>query len=318
MWAALEAYVDAGGGLAVMLGTSQLDPLAYTGPAASAILPAELRGYVQFRPPEFIDLRETTHPMLKQFDALGGFAELTAVDVRWCWSVEPLPAGSEIARYTHWRPLSALLERPHGEGRTVMLTTAVDMTPRGDKSWSDLPLAGWPYVAFADQMMQYLGRHTESVFNYQAGEEVAIRLDARVPLKRYLLRKPALQQLRREVPAGARVLVVDDADQLGHYEIVSTDETVQFASGFSANLSPGESDLTRVTREQLDELLGAQRYEVATSIEELERKVEYGRIGLEMFPFVLLVLIAVFCIEHLTANYFYEAEQSPEHQAAAG
>jgi hypothetical protein len=297
-----------------MLGSSQIDPVAYTGRSASAILPAQLRGYVEFRPPEFIDLRETTHPMLKPFDALGGFAELTAVDVRWCWSVEPLSGGSEMARYTHWRPLSALLERPHGEGRTVMLTTAVDMTPRGGKSWSDLPLAGWPYVAFADQMMQYLGGQAESVFNYQAGEEVVIRLDGRTPLRRYLLRKPGLQQLRREVPTGARILTVDDANQVGHYEIVSTEEEVKFGSGFSANPSPGESDLTRATKEQLDELLGEERYEVARSIEELERKVEYGRIGLEMFPFVLFFLITVFCAEHLTANYFYEAEQSPEHK----
>lgn len=312
MWTELRAYVESGGGLAVMLGSSKIDPVAYNSETAGDILPAELAGYVAFRPPEFIDLREATHPMLERFSDFGGFAELTAVDVNRCWSVEALPGGSVLARYTHWRQLPALLERPVGEGRVVMLTTSVDMTPRdGKPPWSDLPLAGWPYVALADQMMHYLGRQSASRFNYLAGEEVTLHLDGRDSMQRYLLRKPGLQQLRRDVPAGARTIMIDDADEIGHYEVVSSEEGVQFESGFSANPPPQESDFTRATLEQLDERLGEGRYEIARSIDELERQVEYGRIGRELFPFMVFFLIAVFCFEHLTANYFYEAEQSP-------
>ncbi len=109
------------------------------------------------------------------------------------------------------------------------------------------------------------------------------------------------------------MISIEDADQLGHYEVVSADEGVQFKSGFSANPPPAESNFTRISSEELDERLGAERYEVARGIDELQRQVEYGRIGREMFPFMVFFLIAVFCIEHLTANYFYEAEQSPVH-----
>jgi len=312
VWTELRAFVESGGGLAVILGCSSIDPIAYNVESAQEILPAELAGYVPFRPPEFIDLRDASHPMLRRFEEFGGFAELTTVDVHWCWSVDLLPGGSQLARYTHWRALPALLERPFGEGRTVMLTTSVDVTPRGGKApWSDLPLAGWPFIVLADQMMQYLGRQAENKFNYQTGDEVIVHLDVRDSLRRYLLRKPGLQQLRRDVPPGARTVSITDADQIGHYEVVAATEDVQFVSGFSANPPPGESDFTRMTSAELDDRFGADRYQIARSIDELERQVEHGRIGREMFPFVVVFLIAVFCLEHVTANYFYEAEQSP-------
>ena len=43
--------------------------------------------------------------------------------------------------------------------------------------------------------------------------------------------------------------------------------------------------------------------------EELERSVGDMRIGREVFPMLLLLLLLVFCCEHLVANRFYESDQ---------
>jgi len=65
--------------------------------------------------------------------------------------------------------------------------------------------------------------------------------------------------------------------------------------------------------DDLDLLLGADRYQVARDLEELERRVGDMRIGREVFPMLLVLLLIVFCCEHLVANRFYETG----HPAAA-
>ncbi len=318
-WDKLAEYVKAGGGLAVFLGmpNGQLkaDPVAvsYNSDEARSFLPAELLADLKFTPPEHLDLGNLSHPIFHKFEEYGGAGLLTSADIRRYWRVEPLAGAAVIARYTDRRRSPALLERAHGEGRTVMVTTAVDRKLHA-KSWNDLPLARWQFVALADQLMQYLGRRTEAVFNYTAGDEVLIRLNREQPISRYLLRKPGFQQLPGEVAPDARYIAIHHADELGHYEIVGAEQDSHFTSGFSVNPSADESDFTRLVEADLDVFLGQGRYSVAPSIEELERIVTRGRIGQEVFSLILFVVIAAFCTEHVVANRFYDADQTPEYQ----
>jgi hypothetical protein len=304
-WHRLAEYVESGGGLAVFLGSSRIEPVAWNNPVAQSFLPGELLAYLRFRPPEHLDLQNLTHPMLRRFEDLGGASELTASEVRRYWRVEPNEGAAVIAPYTDGRRSPALLERLHGEGRTVMLTTSVD------RGWSDLPLAGWQFLAFADQMMRYLGRYEEARYNYVAGDEVVVRLDRENPVTSYLLRKPGFRQTPGDVPRGSDAIVLDEVDQIGHYEIVGDESP--FAGGFSVNLPPGASDFTRITTEDLDLLLGEKRYSLARQIDELEMVVREFQLGQEMFPWVLALMMLVFCSEMLVANRFYEAEQAPAH-----
>jgi len=319
-WKALDQYVDAGGGLAVFLGSRRIDPVSYNSAAARLFLPAKLLGHIPFFPPEYLDLSEQSlaHPILKKFAELGGGGELSLMDVRRCWRVKPRPGGAVIASFSDIRKTPALLERVHGEGRVLMLTTGVD------RNWNDLPLAPVPFVILADRMMRYLGRQSDSVHNFLAGEPVVVRLDPAQPISRYLLRRPDLGQLPGDVPPGAGFVRISGGDQLGHYEVVGAERDSTFATGFSINLSPKESDLTRLTIPppdqtpvagetetcDLDRLLGTKRYAVARSIDELNRHVQIGRIGQEMYSFVLLFVVVAFCVEHLAANRFYGADSS--------
>lgn len=307
-WRALAQFVSGGGGLAVILGHRAIDPVAYNQEPAAELLPATLAGYVQFRPePAHLDLRDFTHPIFAKFEHFdGGFGPLATVDVNRCWSVEPLDAASVVARYSDDRALPALLERVHGKGRTVMLTTAVDRS-----GWSDLALAEFRFLALADQMMHHLGGRAENSYNYLAGDEVILHLDPDRPLRRYLLRKPGFEQLPGEVPAGAEVLAIRDADQIGHFEVIAAENEAPYSSGFSANGSSDESRFDRIGTVELDNLLGVGRYSVARNIEGLTRNVQSGRVGEEIYPLVLMVVIAVFCAEHLVSNRFYDTDEAP-------
>ncbi len=62
-------------------------------------------------------------------------------------------------------------------------------------------------------------------------------------------------------------------------------------------------------------MFGKDRYRISRDLEELERIVTVGRLGEELFPQVLVLVIVFFCAEHLVSNRFYEADQQPEEGA---
>jgi hypothetical protein len=313
-WTALGQFVNGGGGLFVVAGNGRLTlgVTSYNSDAAQAVLPARLRGQVRFSEPTALDLRDFNHPLFKKFQFYeGGFGDLTTVRIDRRWGVEPGKAAGVIVTYTDALFSPALIGRVVGKGRSLLLTTGLDR-----KGWSDLPLTGWRFMALLDQIVRYLSRQTETTANALAGEDVAIAVPPDVPLRGYFLRKPGLEQLPGEIAAGAKSIVLRNLDQVGQYEIISRDEKVPFLAGFSANAPPEESDFSRVSRTDLDQLLGEGRYSVARSIEGLTRNVAFGRIGQEVFSLVLGIAIAVFCAEHFVANRFYDAEQSPEPRAS--
>jgi len=72
-----------------------------------------------------------------------------------------------------------------------------------------------------------------------------------------------------------------------------------------------ESDFSQATIADLDNLLGEGRYSVARDVESLTRSVTAGRLGVEVFPVILGIVLILFCLELLSANKFYEADSEP-------
>jgi len=318
-WTRFSQYVEQGGGLAVFLGMpnrrgNSFSSASYQGEIARSLLPGEPLAELKFQEPRFLDIRNgLNHPLLKKFGELNRTAELTSIGIRRYWKVKPHEGASVPATFSNPQKSPAILERGYGRGRTVMLATAVDWKRDWKQNWNDFP-AHWTFVALADQMMQYLGQRTAQKYNFHSGDDVILSLDPEQPIRRYFLRKPGLEQISQEVPQGAETLLISNLDQLGHYKVVAGDKENQskFTTGFSVNSSSAESNFTRITELDLDNLLGEKRYELSNDIEGLTRKVTTGRMGKEIFSIVLVFLIVAFCGEHFVANRFYDAEQSPE------
>jgi len=303
-WKKLADFADAGGGVAIFLG-DRVKQTAYLSPAAKAVVPGDLTAKLGFDPPEYLDLRNLNHPILKKF-ADWGTGVLTAVEIHQYWSVEAGDAGV-IARYTDFRHRPAFLEKVLGKGRVVMLTTGIDR-----RGWNDLPVADWGFPVLADQVMQYLARSAQAVFNYTAGQEVMLAVDPTPRIPAYLLSKPGLQQLRNDIPPGTTNMLVPEVDQLGNYRVTGIETEAKYERGFSVNADPDESRLDRLSKDELDAHLRAERYGIARDIENLQRVVKTGRLGREAFPMIILVLLLVFVGEHFVANRFYDAESSAE------
>lgn len=300
-WRTLADYVAGGGNALVVLG-DRVNHEAYRAPAASNVLPGELQARLQFDPPAFLDF-DTTHPIVRKLPD-GAVAMLTSDPIREHWFLAPAARDtSVIARYTHFLRRPALIEGAQGKGRVLVLTTSLD------RRWNDLPVAAaWAFLSLVDQMLRHLTRSAGDVYNYVIGETVSISLDPSLSLTGYRLRKPGLQLLRSEVPPGTSRLTVHDADQIGNYRLTGDEAPAKLERGFSVNPEPAESDLGRLTKDNLDTRLGLDRYSLARDIENLQRNVRAGRLGRDAFPLLALALLAVFLGEHFIANRFYDQE----------
>jgi hypothetical protein len=308
-WKKLADFAEAGGGVAIFPG-DRVNDLNYQSPAAANVLPGKPIIVLGFDPPEFLDLRNPNHPILKKFADWGATGVLTSVEIRRYWSVDAGEAGV-IARYSDHRHRPALLEKTVGKGRVLLMTTAID------RSWNDLPVADWAFPAFADQILQYLSRSSQAVFNYLAGEDVILAIDPAQKIPAYLLSKPGLQQLRNDIPPGTTNFLVPEVDQLGNYRILGIETDAKYVRGFSVNADPAESRLDRLAKDELDAHLGADRYSIARDIENLERNVKTGRLGREAFPMIVLALLLIFVGEHFVANRFYDSDKSTEAETEA-
>ena len=306
LWERLAEFVRADGGLGVILGT-RVNPISYAGDAAQQILPAKLLAQVAFPSPEFFRPIDDGHPVFAQFADWGGYGWLTNRDVRRHYVVEPDPAAAVVADYTDNREdRAALVLETIDSGRVALLTTGVDAT----ESWSDLPKAGWSFVAFADQLTQFISGRTGGKRNFIVGEPATIRLGSAETPEQLLLRTPTLEQRPISIPPGSGRVVIRDLKEVGPYTLRSLPDAPDFQSGFSMNLPPAESDFTKIETTALDRLFGTDRYNLAKDAESLEVVVRDATLGAEFMPYVVIFLVIIFCGEQLVSNRFYDEERN--------
>lgn len=313
-WKSLHRYVNNGGGLAVFVGSNGLsepggvDPVSYNSAAASTLLPAELVAGLNFTPPAFLDAKNSNHPLFKKLDESGGLGVLSEINIFKHWKVAPHEGASVLVEFSNPKAHPAVVDRRVGAGRVVLVTTAADT-----RGWIDHVEAAhnWAFFVLIDQLMQYLSGRSEATFNFLAGEDVFVRAESDPPLTKYLLRKPSGQQLQGAVPAGAASFAIHETDQLGHYDVLSADPQSKFASGFSVNAAASESDFRRLTEDDLTQMFGEKRFSLARDIATLQRRVTTGRLGEEVYPLLLLIVLIVFCGEHFVANWFYSEGAAP-------
>lgn len=303
-WRRLADFVQRGGGLMAVLGSRDLNMVSYNSAAARDVMPVVLSGAIRFREPVTLDVAGNgTHPVLAPFtEVLGGFGELTTAEIERCWSCEPAPDARTIISYTDRRSLPALVERRCGQGRSMALTTAIDAG-----GWNSLQTT-WQLMALADHIMQYLGQRSEVQVNFTTGDDVLLRVPPPETDTSYVLRKPGFEQVKGEWPAGTDVVLLTDCDEAGHYRFAEARDG-GLRTGFSMNRPADESDLSRLSVIDLSQYLGENRFSLARRIEELDRAVRRGRMGQEMYAWVLGLLIGVFGLELLVANRFYEIDQ---------
>eukprot|EP00913_Durusdinium_trenchii_P019521 g18351.t1 len=317
MWEKLEKFAKTGGGVGVILGVPNRDGrtlAAYDLPEARKILPARVEGRLSFIPPNNLYRVDKTHPAMALFEKFGT-SEFERQAIYKYWKVESYPGSKVVLNYANYDDRPALVERRYGGGRVALMTTSVG----GSGGWNELRFSGWAYVAFSHQLTQFLTGQASRVYNFEQGESVRLQFGGKHSARPAMLRKPRTQvRLTAEEndPGSERVLKLSDAqvDQIGNYQVLGADANASMISAFSLNVAGEQTDLTRMTKDDLDAVFGEDRYQVAHDTESLNRAVTAGRYGKEIFDLVVLLMIVAFCGELYVSNKFYDSEQSVEHQ----
>ena len=304
-WRRLADYASSGGGVAVFLGRNASPVDSFNRPAAQEVLAAPL--VRQARSPRgdvILSPNNLQHPILSDFQEITGTIPWDDTPVFRYWELAALADGAgTVVNYNNGRP--AIIERPVGNGLTITMTTPISDRAAAEP-WNLLPVADqWPFLILTNRLMLYLVGSTGEQLNYSCGQTAVIPLDSRRSYRSYLVTSPDDIQFSVSADPKENFLTVSSTDSPGNYRIRAGGRTSGVDTGFSVNLAARQTELRRIDRKKLDELFGTLKYRIAENQKEIERDVNIGRVGRELFPLLIFIVVLLLGAECLLSNRFY-------------
>ncbi len=304
-WQALSDYVSRGGGLMMVLGRAAIKA-DFNTEAAQTVLPGKISKQWRAGDREwYLQPREYQHSILSPFRGSGASVPWREFLVDRHWSFDEMDEDANtIIPFSNGIP--ALVEQRIGDGVVLTLTTPVS-DPR-DGAWNQLfnGLDAWPFFVLWNQMARYVVQGGDQHFNYTAGDVVTVKTEAGDETETHLLFTPNGVDPQEVVP-DAGTITIPFTSSLGTYRIRPLGGGQ--STGFSVNLPPYATQTKKLTEEQLDEILGPDRYRLAKQQEQIVREQGKARLGVPLFPWLMLIVVIVFGLENVLANRFYR--QSP-------
>lgn len=332
LWAALQRYVENGGGLAIVpagetLQGKLLDDFNKDG---SKLLPATLREIVTVpRTRQGISWAgyTGTHPLLL---ALQEMVRTSRPDfeqeerkpfVDHYWLVDPVKKeGNPIVNYASEARSPALVERLVGQGRVILFTVTLDGRP-WHNYWKD---SSFGVVLVHKVAVVLAGDVQNEELNFLCGQLVSVPLPPGTPPRAsFKLDGPEadLSESERNVQAPAedagpvRSLTLPQAVAPGNYRLLDREDRA--VAGFSLSVRPEESLLDRLPAKEIEAALGADTVRTVAADGSLRDTLLGQHPGpMEMLPLLMLFVLAVVSCEPLLANHYFR-RQSPAAQPGA-
>ena len=327
-WITLTRFVEDGGGLGIFLGHNAQDgPSAdrsFTTEAASVLLTGKLT--FPFSAPDsnradipsgfFLSPQAMEHPILEGFRSFESNINWARHRIQLHWGIEPDQSDyptQTVIRFNNRE--SALIERQIGSGRVIVFTTPFPESaqPEEDRtSWNKL-LVGeiFPVWFLLRQMTLHLVGTNADTLNLGIGDTAKLKNDDRVFPDQYFLFTPDSEKSPSNVKVSESSLRYKFTNLPGHYRFKGTTLLGTFLRGFSVNLSPSETDLSRIDDSQLQEILGEGNFQLAREKEEIERKQGKMREGQSFYPMLIFLMIVILAVEYLMSNRFYGFKKKP-------
>jgi hypothetical protein len=308
VWNRLVEYVERGGGLAIFLGRNAQPIRAFNSAGAQQLMPGQLlRQWRAGGRGLSLRLTAASHPLLAPFRSFAENIPWDDFPVFRHWVFDQVDDANVVFRFSNGEP--AIAERRLGLGRVLAVSTPISdpLNVRGRPAWNRLPtgIDPWPFFVLVNEMFQYLVQQGDSRLNYEVGQPVSLTVHDDGRTSRYQLFVPTGEW--QEVTADRNRIALQFADVPGTYRLRSKSGSDQ---GFSMNLPTEATRLDRIDAESLDDWFGQDGYRLARSREEVNRDLGEARIGHEMFPWLMVLLVLLLALEHLLANRFYNRRGS--------
>lgn len=312
----LQRYVRNGGGLLIFLG-DQVDADEYNAAlfrSGDGLLPARLTQVIRSPGAAHLVISDRLHPTMrglagdsdplgigqipffeyfgsepvKAKGASGAAVPGAIVDVNGADAKADQEPGASrpsrvIAHFDDEAERPAIVERPFGEGRVVMVTSSAD------KEWNL-----WPnhptYLPMMMELARYVARRTSAATSYVAGDKIELSIDPSRYNPDVVVRTPAYPNEQEAgvtaAPVEGRdglVLEWDHTDEVGVYQFVLTSrDGGEVVRTVAVNPDVFESDLTPMAEDDLHRALGDLPVEYIRGIDQLtgatgEARAEFWR-----------------------------------------
>ena len=327
----LTAFVREGGQLFVALG-----PEAEIASDDTQLLPSLKRIYRQPDPGTFIRLVRDQHPVLAALAQFDDRVRWSDYRVKMYWQVEPLERDSVLAEFAGTKHV-ALLERKLGEGRVLILTTPIPGRSVELRDWNDLfGSDAWPAFLLVRQVAEQLTHRRSFVAETKVGVPVIVPLPSLDPRSSDLFsrvaenevaqedeevvvneRRPSRVQLYRPgevtpTPLDRRgsstEVTVANVARAGTYWVRGR----SISTGFSANLDPAATDVTRIAPDQLDLFFGPDAYRLTEDRENIEFVTDGQATSVSLAGPAMLVVLIAFVLEQILSNRFYRSSNQSD------
>ncbi len=307
LWESLADFVQQGGGLGLFLGRN-----ARRGQLGESAPPQLLAGPLRWTSRNETFLRPVLfdHPLLNPLAAYTQSIPWSLFPVFKFWEFDKLADGAHvICSFANGDP--AIVERNVGKGRVLTMTTPISDVAYRDP-WNLLPTGpdAWPFIVLAGGMADYLSGAHDDLLNYQAGQNVVMRLAVPQQTNNYVLRLPTGESLRQSLAAASNDALITATSELGNYRLQAGGKQAVLDRGFSVNAASEISEVQRIPFAEIQQALGKDRVQFAQTTDEIEIKVGLGRVGRELFPWLIGAVALVLGAEHLLANRFYRSDFS--------
>lgn len=298
---ALEDFVRTGGGLLVFPG-DKTDTAWWNG-AFSKLAPLPLGGIAgdlkEGAPSMGITSQRFDNPALELFnDPRNGSMNEAALKV-WFRMRPPEKTGGALdpvvlARLDSGDPF--LAEKPFGEGRVIACATAADA------DWSNLPARPF-FLPLTQRLCVYLASNVYPPRNLEVGQQLISFLPTDAAGKKALLTGPD------GVPVEVPVVKKETRGVVEYGPIFNPGLCTLVPPGGAAihyvfNADRRESDLSRLTEQEINDLAKSHKVPVVRSLEEYKQLEHRNRFGTELWKWFLWALLA-FCFLELILQRFF-------------
>jgi Aerotolerance regulator N-terminal/von Willebrand factor type A domain len=314
LWQMLKAYVEGGGGLAVVPG-EELEPNAYNSSDAQKVLPGTVGAQIKSKQGTIWNMLESKlqHSFMQSYRTWIERGNVEFIEeprhAFQYWEVKPQDAEYVIVAYDQ-NPRPAVLEKRLG-GSVLMLTTPMD-----DRAaeWNDY---GEKTTSFRLALLLMCARHLciaaeQQPLNFQFGvQPPVVKKSDRAFAKYTLTTGESSEDIgfdEKHIWRGNRLT------KAGNYTIsgINPDQNeIVLLAKFSVNTPAEESDLSRAPKEEIEALLGKDAVVPQDRKTPLNDALNWNE-PLELFPWLMILLLFLLAFENLLANKFYRQEPAAE------
>jgi len=194
-------------------------------------------------------------------------------------------------------------------GRVMLWTTPLARRAEdlSEAAWNEFPNPKfWSSWFLMKQTVPYLAGTANEQLNFEVCQDVVLPIDPTKRFNNYSVANDDGKPPQRHSPPATADSLVIVSPELGQWTVSASGPSGEKGTmGFSVNPPLSEIGYVALEPRELDVLFGKGQYSLAIDAVSLKKAVKDIRVGSELFPWIMALVLVVVTLENLLANKFH-------------